>query len=156
MKRFCVVTLAAAGAMFAVSASAQLQFKKPEDAVQYRQSVFTVMGTHFARIGAMVSGKAPFDAATAAKDADIAAMMSKLPYVAFPSGTSTADMPGKTQAKPEIWMEQDKFNAAATKMQDAVAQLDKVAQGGNLDEIKTAFGAAGKACKACHDDFRQK
>ena len=152
MKRFA--SLALAGAIVALPAAAQ--FEKPEDAVKYRQSVFTVMGTHFARIGAMVAGKVPFDAAAAATNADIATMMSKLPYFAFPEGTSTADMPGKTAAKPDIWKQQDKFKAAAHTMQEAMLKLDAAAKGGKLDDIKTAFGATGKACKACHDDFREK
>lgn len=154
MMRSRVVALALAGALCALPAAAQ--FKKPEDAVQYRQSVMTVMGHSFALIGAMAAGKAPFDASAAATNAEIVAMMSKLPFSAFVAKTSSADMSGKTKAKPEIWAEPDKFKSAATKMQDAVAHLNTVAKGGNLDEIKTAFGAAGKACKACHDDFREK
>jgi cytochrome c556 len=27
---------------------------------------------------------------------------------------------------------------------------------GNLDQVKKAFGATGQACKACHDDYRDK
>lgn len=154
MKRFCVTALAAAGVLFALSASAQ--FKKPEDAVHFRQSVMTVMGFNMARIAAMTTGKAPFDAATAATASEIVALLSKEPYLAFIDGTSNAEMPGKTRAKPEIWMEPDKFKSAATKMQDAVAQMHRAALSGNPDQMKTAFGTAAKACKACHDDFQAK
>ena len=154
MKRFTVATLAATTALFALSASAQ--FKKPEDAVHFRQSVMTVMGYNMARIFTMTSGKAPFDAAAAATSGEIVALLSKQPYEAFVEGTSASDMPGKTRAKPEIWMEPDKFKSAASKMQEAVAQLNQATKGGNLDQIKTAFGNAGKACKACHDDYQAK
>jgi cytochrome c556 len=41
-------------------------------------------------------------------------------------------------------------------MQAEVGKLHTAAKGGNLDTIKTAFGAAGQSCKACHDDFRKK
>ncbi|HEY2976325.1 MAG TPA: cytochrome c, partial [Burkholderiaceae bacterium] len=34
--------------------------------------------------------------------------------------------------------------------------LDAAAKSGNLDAIKAAFGDAGKTCKACHDNFREK
>ena len=42
-----------AGAAFA-------QFAKTEDAVKYRQSVMSVIGTHFSRMGAVVKGEAPY------------------------------------------------------------------------------------------------
>jgi cytochrome c556 len=41
-------------------------------------------------------------------------------------------------------------------MQEELAKLNVAAKGGNLDAIKTAFGAAGQTCKACHDDFRKE
>ena len=62
---------------------------------------------------------------------------------------------GETRALPAIWTEQAKFNAAAEKMQGEVAKLAAAARTGNLDSVKTAFGAAGQSCKACHDDFRK-
>ena len=137
----------------AVSLPAAAQFQKPEDAVKYRKSAFTVMGTHFGRIGAMVNGKVPFDAKAAAANADIVATMSKLPFAAFVDGS---DKVGDTRAKPEVWAEADKFRAGATKMQEEVAKLQTAAKGGNLDEIKAAFGNAAKSCKACHDNYQKK
>ena len=61
-----------------------------------------------------------------------------------------------TDAKPEIWAEMDKFNAAAKKMQDEMAKLNAAAKSGSLDAIKVAAGDVGKACKACHDDYRKE
>jgi len=78
--------------------------------------------------------------------------MSKLPYVAFIEGTDKGD----TKAKPEIWAEMDKFKAAASKMQDEMAKLNVAAKSGNLDAIKAAAGDTGKACKACHDNYRKE
>ena len=137
----------------AVALPAAAQFQKPEDAVKYRQSAFTVMGTHFARLGAMANGKLPFDAAAAVANADIVAMMSRLPFTAFGEGT---DLVQGTRAKPEVWSEADKFKAAASKMQEEAAKLQAVAKGGNLDQIKAQFGATGQSCKACHDRFRER
>mgnify|MGYP002131753562 CR=1 FL=1 len=48
------------------------------------------------------------------------------------------------------------FQAAAKEMQQQVVKLDAAAKGGNLDAIKTAFGATAKACKSCHDAFRNR
>lgn len=131
---------------------AAAQFQKPEDAIKYRKAVFTVMSTHFGRVGAMANGKIPFDAKAAADSADIATMMSKLPYVAFVEGSDKGD----TRAKPEIWTEMDKFRAAAGKMQDEMVKLNVAAKSGNLDSIKAAFGPTGQACKGCHDTYRKE
>ena len=149
MKTLLVALVAALGALASLPASAQ--FQKPEDAIKYRKAAFTVMGAHFGRIGAMASGKAPFDAAAAAANADIVSTMSKLPYAGFIEGTATGD----TRAKPEIWTERAKFDAAANKMQEEVGKLNVAAKSGNLDQIKVAFGAAGQSCKACHDNYRK-
>jgi cytochrome c556 len=110
------------------------------------------MAAHFGRIGAMASGKVPFDAKAASDNAEIAAAMSKLPWAAFGEGTDTGD----TKAKPEIWKEQAKFKGAADKMQAEVAKLAAASKTGNLDNVKAAFGPAAESCKACHDAFRAK
>ena len=149
MKRLLVALVATLGALASLPAAAQ--FQKPEDAIKYRKAAFTMMGAHFGRIGAMASGKAPFDAAAAAANAEIVATMSKLPYAGFIDGTSS----GETRAKPEIWTERAKFDAAASKMQEEVAKLNVAAKTGNFDQIKLAFGAAGQSCKACHDNYQK-
>ena len=146
-----LASFALAVAAIGLSAPAAAQFQKPEDAVKYRKAAFTVMGAHFGRIGAMASGKVPFDAKVAADNAVIVETMSKLPYAGFVPGTDKGD----TRALPAIWTEQVKFNAAAEKMQGEVSKLAAAAKTGNLDAVKTAFGAAGQSCKACHDDFRK-
>lgn len=150
MKLLAPFTLAAVVSTLSVPAMAQ--FQKPEDAIKYRKSVMTIQATHFGRIGAMVNGRVPFDAKIAADNAAIVETMSKLPWAAFGPGTDK----GETRALPAIWTEQAKFKDAGDKMQAEVAKLSAAAKTGNLDAIKTAFGAAGQSCKACHDDFQQK
>lgn len=143
----------AALAALVAALPAAAQFAKPEDAIEYRQAVMTVMNTHLGRLGAMVQGKVPFDARTAQDNANIVATMSMLPFSAFGPGT---DMGHDTKAKPEIWKDPAKFQAAAKEMQQQVAKLDAAAKGGNADAIKAAFGDTAKACKGCHDNFREK
>lgn len=148
-KKTLVAALAALGTLASLPAAAQ--FQKPEDAIKYRQAAFTVMANHFGRVAAMAQGKAPFDAKTAADNAQIVATMSRLPFAGFTEG-SDKGMPHR--AKPEVWKESAKFKAAAEKMQAEVAKFETAAKGGNLDAIKAAVGAVGNSCKACHDDFR--
>jgi cytochrome c556 len=150
MKKAIVAVLVGATAI--LSTSAMAQFQKPEDAIKYRKASFTVMAAHFGRIGAMANNRVPFDAKVAADNAAIVETMSKLPWAGFGAGTDKGD----TRALPVIWTEQAKFKDNADKMQAEVAKLSAAAKTGNLDAIKTAFGAAGQTCKACHDDFRKE
>jgi len=103
-------------------------------------------------VAAMVSGRAPFDAKAVADNVEIATLLSKLPYAGFIEGTDKGD----TQALPRIWTEMDKFRAAAAKMQEEMAKLNAAAKTGNVDAIKTAVGATGQSCKACHDSYRKE
>ncbi len=144
--------LMVAVALATLATTVQAQFAKPEDAIRYRRAAFTVMGTHFGRVAAMANGKVPFDAKAAADNAEVATLVSRLPYAGFVDGSDKGD----TQALPKVWAERDKFNAAATRMQEEMVKLNVAAKSGNLDAIKTAVGATGRACKACHDDFRKE
>jgi cytochrome c556 len=148
ISHFAAASLAALTLGTALPAAAQ--FAKPEDAVKYRQSALNVMGTHFGRIGAMVSGKAPFDAAAAQQNAEIATTMSSLPWQGFGAGTEGG------KAKPEIWKESAKFKELSDDMGKKMMALNAAAKTGNLDNIKTAFGATGGSCKTCHDAYRDK
>lgn len=145
--------LAMASALAAVAVPAAAQFAKPEDAVKYRQSSLSVMGTHFSRVGAMANGRVPFDAKVAAENAELVASLSKLPWAAFGPGT---DKVGNTKAKAEVWTEQAKYKEAAEKMMGETTKLAAAARTGSLDTLKTAFGATAASCKACHDAFRSQ
>lgn len=134
------------------STPAAAQFAKPEDAIRYRQAGMTMMATHFGRVAAMANGRVPFDAKAVADNAEIATIMSKLPYAGFVEGSDKGD----TKALPKIWSENDKFRAAAAKLQDEMAKLNVAAKSGNVDSIKAAVGATGQACKACHDSYRKE
>ena len=148
ISHFAAATLAALTLGTALPAAAQ--FAKPEDAIKYRQSALRVMGTHFGRIGAMVNGRVPFDAAAAQQNAEIATMMSTLPWQGFGAGTEGG------KAKPEIWKESAKFKELNEDMGKKMIALNAAAKTGNLDNIKTAFGATGASCKACHDAYQEK
>ena len=150
MKTSIALILASVAAALSMPAAAQ--FAKPEDAVKYRKASFTVIGAHFSRLGAMASGRAPFDAKVAADNADLVATLSKLPWAAFGEGTDK----GETRAKPEIWKEAAKYKEASDKMQAEIAKLNTAAKAGNVDALKAAFGPAAASCKACHDNFRKE
>lgn len=145
-------SLAFAAAAGCLVAPAFAQFAKPEDAIKYRQGAMYVMSQHFGRIGAMVNGRAPYDAKAAADNAELVATMSHLPWAAFGTGT---DKGATTRAKPEIWTDQAKFKEAQEKLMGDTAKLVVAAKGGSLDALKPAFTAVAGDCKNCHDSFRK-
>ena len=150
MKKLITAATSLLALMLALPAAAQ--FAKPEDAIKYRKASLTVMAAHFGRVGAMASGRAPYDAKAAAENADIAAAMAKLPWAAFTEGSDKGD----TRAKPEIWKDSAKYKEAADKMQAEMVKLSAAAKAGNVDALKTAFGPAAATCKGCHDNFRKE
>ena len=149
MTRLMLVAATVVSLLTALPVSAQ--FQKPEDAVKYRKAGMTVMGAHFGRIGAMAQGRVPFDANVAAANADLVVTMSKLPFAGFVEGTSGTE---KGQPNAKVWSDRAGFDAGTKKMQDEVVKLAAAARTNNLETLKTAFGAAGGTCKACHDDYR--
>jgi len=126
------------------------QFAKPDDAVKYRQSAMFLQSQHFGRIGAMASGRAPFDAAAATANAQVVAELVRLPWAAFGAGTEGG------KAKAEVWKEQVRFKELGDQL---IADADKLvasAQSNNLDTLKAQFNATAQTCKSCHDNFRSR
>ena len=144
--------LMAAVIALACALPAQAQFAKPEDAVKYRKNSLFVMQQHWARVGAMATGKVPFDAKQAQDNMEIVSTLAKLPWAAFGEGTDKGD----TRAKPEIWKESAKYKEAADKMQAELSKVAVAAKAGNVDALKSAFGPASATCKGCHDTFRKE
>jgi len=139
-----------AAALLANAGAAQAQFRTPQDAVDYRQGAFNVMGNHFARVGAMANGRVPFDAAVLQQNMAIIMTVSRLPWAGF-----TPDTQGLTsKAKPVVWTERARFDAAAQDAARALTALNAAALTNNLDAVRRAFGETAASCKACHDNFR--
>lgn len=141
-------------AVLASLAAGAAQAQVPADrSVKYRQSALTVMSTSFGRIGAVVKGDVTLPPAVLVENAEVVELMSKFAFDGFAQGTEQATTTGKG-AKPEIWKEWDKFKKMQGDLQAATAKLTAAAKSGDAGAIKTAFGGAGQACKACHDAFR--
>jgi cytochrome c556 len=136
-----------AGASFQAAAQA-----KPEQLVKQRQSAMALIGWYFGPIGAMMKGDRPFDAAVVSRNAGYLEVLSKMPAEGFQSSTKDE----KTRARAEVWTDKPKFDKAMENMQAEIAKFNQVAKTGDQGAIKTQFGAVGKSCANCHDDFRAK
>lgn len=127
---------------------------KPEDVVDYRQSVFNIIGWNFKPMAAMVKGEIPFDATAVARHAQYVDLMSKAALESFAKG-SGPDEVDDTDAKADIWTNWDKFEVAMKNFQQESAKLAEVAKGGDEAAIKAQFGKTAETCKACHKEFRK-
>lgn len=150
MPRFTFSAALLLGSLALIGAPAQAQpsFATPQEAIKFRQATLKEMQQNFKRVADMASGRADFDVTVAEASAARAAELIKLPWAGFGPGTEGG------KALPAIWKEQDKFKGAASRAEEAVAQVAVAARSGSLDAIKAAIGGAGASCKACHDSFR--
>lgn len=137
------------GATLSLNAAAQA---KPEDLVKQRKAALTMVAKYFAPIGAMVQGKAPYDAKIVARNAGYLETLSAMPWDGFDASTESFK---DTRAKPELYKEKAKFDQMATDLQGALAKLNTAAKGADQNAVKAAFGDVGKACKSCHDAYRK-
>lgn len=149
MKRTCfalALTLASTGALAADGA-----FNSAEDAIDYRQAAFGLIKENFSDMWAMMKDKKPMDEKAFAQRAQHLALLAQIPFTGF--DVAGSDM-GDTSALPAIWQKRDEFDAKASQFQLATERLAQVTQSGDAGDIKKAFGAVGKTCKGCHDNFK--
>jgi cytochrome c556 len=145
--------LASATIVAGLCGSAQAQDAAAQ--TEARQAAMKAQGKDMGAIKAFIDGKGELAAAQAA-GADLVMHVDKIPTL-FPKGTSMADLPGKSFAKPAVWTEMDKFTAAAKTAADKAAALSTALKGGDKAAITTAFGDMGKnGCAACHESYREK
>ena len=129
---------------------ATVQAQDNEAFIQYRQKVMMSNGANMGAIGDILKYKLPFQSHITAHAEEIQRMSILIPDT---FKKDVAD--GKTDAKPEIWKEWDKFTAAANDMGREAAELAKVAQSGNMEAISAQAKKLGDACGACHKPFRK-
>lgn len=141
-----VVAILAAGGI-AVAASPD-----PVRTVEARQGYFKSLGGVMRPMGQLA---ASFDAEAAKAEASkLEALLATDRRPFFASGTSDADLPGKTRARAAIWENltdvSDKLRAFETAGNDVVAAANR----GDAAAFGAAFGKFGGTCKACHDAYR--
>ncbi len=126
------------------------------DAIATRQGFMKLVVWEAGPLFGMAKGDIAYDAEAAKTHAANLEALSHYPYTGlFLTGTSKADRPGKTVAKPDIWQDRAKFETAFDDWQAAVAVLgDKVGNG--QPALAAAIGELGKACGGCHKPFRAK
>jgi len=118
--------------------------------IQYRQKVMTSNGANMGAIGDILKNKLPYQSNIQVHAQEIQRMSTLIPG-AFKKDVAA----GKTDAKPEIWKEWDKFAAAADALGREAAELATVAQGGNMEAIGAQVKKLSDTCGNCHKPYRK-
>ncbi|MDT7524548.1 cytochrome c [Pseudidiomarina sp. GXY010] len=148
----CLSGIVVFGAVAFSPVQAQHAFNDADKAVEYRQKALSLMQNNFAYLGDMVKGDMEFDGEIfKARAADFSAL-SAMPWIGF---SQTGAMPGNnSDALPAIWDNWDDFMQRAESFQQDAAALAAAAESGDQGDIRKAFMAAAKNCKACHDQYK--
>lgn len=123
---------------------------KPDVLVRQRQSAMVLIGKYFGPLNAMAQGKIPYDAAVVTRNAGFVDALSKMPWDGFAPSTKGE----KSRALPAIYTDTAKFKEAQDRFQSEASKLASMK--GDEAAVKQQITAVGKACAACHDDFRER
>lgn len=124
-------------------------------AINARQAHMQLNSFNLGLLGAMAKGEIDYDAEAAQAAADNLAALSLMDETRYWLEGTEMETLGKekTEALKAIWSDdseigdrQDRLAGAASDMADAA--------GGGLDSLRGAMAPLGKACGACHEDYR--
>jgi len=126
--------------------------QKPELLVKQREAVMTLQGKYIGPLAGMASGKVPYNAEIARRNAGFLDNLSRMPWDGFDPATKDV----KSNALPAVFNDQQKFREAASRLENEANKLYEVSRSGDENAVKSQVGAVLKACNGCHDNFRQK
>jgi cytochrome c556 len=140
-------------ALIALSLPALAHQQTGKDRVDYRQGAYRIMGWHMGLLGDVARGEKPFEleqVRDAVRHLQWAERLTATTY--------TPDTRNVTASRllPKAWQDMEQFVDRGRSLKQAIDTLAGHAQAGEEATIKAAIGEVGKACKACHDDFREK
>ena len=157
MNRLATFSIAAAlvasGVVWAAPAKNMAEAQAAEDK---RAAHFKEMGKAMEPIGNMLRRKQPYDAAIVEKQsAQIAELAKKIPPLFDVDTRGFKDV--KTEALDGIWTSLADFKAKSDGLVTAATALNAASKGaGNAATFTKDASAVGKACSACHDNYRMK
>ena len=123
----------------------------PEDALDYRIAVMTVLRGHIGAASMIVRGLVSDDGNLTSHAEGVAAAATELSRI-FPQGSNI----GESDALPIIWEEPEAFVEAVSKSKEAAAAFVGAAASGDRAAIGKAFRNLGGSCRGCHDQYRVK
>jgi len=126
--------------------------KQADTVVKFRQSLLQLVRSNMGSLGAMAKGNIPFDTDVMQKNGMRIEQLSLMMPDYFM--TDTRGFETKTEAKPEIWDNNEDFAEKMQALTDAAKGLQMAAASGDESSYGKAIGAVGAACKSCHDKYK--
>ena len=138
-RRLAIVTFCFVFALLAVAS---------EEDREYRHDVMEAIGYHASALQSIMEQKVPHKEHLAIHVnaiADLSTIVEDL----FPAGSEGGE------SLPAIWEEPEKFQTAVDRFEVAAEELREVVKKGDTDSIPQKAIAMFRACKGCHDDYRE-
>ncbi len=151
MKRivlFATLLSVVAGAAWAAD---DLSGMSPEQVVSYRQDAFHEFKENSGMLRSMLKDKSKWDQAAAQGYVSALEQASDRAFAAFLPGTAV----GESEALPRIWEEPELFKQAQGNFKEALANVKMAVDKNDPDLAAKDVAGLGRACKGCHDGFRQ-
>ena len=150
--RLITLTAIAAFSAFPMIASAD---EAAEDALAARQGLMKLIAVDMGLLSGMAKGEIEYDEAAASKAAtNIEALTDYDPTGLFLEGTAAGEA-DDSEALPAIWENPEDFAQKFADLGDAATGAGEAVKGGR-ENLGPVMQKLGGACKACHDDYRQK
>lgn len=126
-----------------------------EQAIEARHGYYEMLAINMGTLAGMAKGDVAYDEAVASR---AAANIETLTHYDLPSlfiEGSAAGTAKDSAAKPDIWAKPDEFKAKFAGLQEAATGAAEAVKGGQAN-VGPVVQKLGGACKACHDQFREK
>jgi cytochrome c556 len=144
-------------AVFALlGASAQVVAQsapRPEALIKWRQSAFQVIAWNSGRIKAALATGDTQEVRTAA--VALAGVANSGLTALFPASTAQGKGWRETTARATVFNDPEKFRALTQEFARESSELARLAAAPDEAATKAQFAKVAKACKSCHDKFRQ-
>ena len=152
LNKWGMAAVAAAGiAVFATGVLAQ----DKAAAVKARQDFMKAQAADTKAIGDYAKGMASKEDAQKAI-ADLQARAPRIPALFVP-GTSMADMPGVSYAKPAAFTDTDKLKMIVANLKTIEDKAAETIKTGTPEQAGAALGEIGKnGCGGCHSEYRER
>jgi cytochrome c556 len=150
IRLLCAVTVT-----FVIGLGSAIANDNFDSAIKARKAVMTLYAFNLGQLGAMAKGETDYNAEQAKTAADnLKALASINLGAAWPQGSDSTALPGKTRAKAEAWT---KYPESAKIHGELIAGTTKLAAaaGSGVDGIRSNIGPVGASCSACHKAFRE-
>jgi cytochrome c556 len=145
--RSCSLIILAA---LALSGCGEAPDNHPQKLVTQRKALFKQFTKTLEPMGMVARGRKDYNPREFHVSALELQKLSSQPWRFF---TADGNYP-PTHAASAVWVQAAEFKAAQDSYLEAVNQLVKAAQTGELEQARGAVSAVEKSCKSCHQQFR--